>query len=229
MPRFDGGVSRIGIGGTRGILGRAVVVASILVVLSGCADGKDRTPSGPRSVADALDWIGFSGKLPDDQIAAFDDDVITYEEYRQAVAQTRECVRGSSPYIVVGEIKADGKGALSFSFEVTAPAGADPEEYDIGDQVYKPCESKYAEPLSTVYLITSAPSVEELESVRPKVIECLKAGGLQLADDASREAIFEELSSHYSEKTGEPDAIDPLEVCFETYPQYFAALPERKS
>lgn len=136
----------------------------------------------------AADTSGF-------QATILSDNSVTSAEYEKSALAYRECV------IVAGgqaSELSDGPGkTLIFEWSVTADTTGQVEAINAkADR----CLPEYFDAVSTVWSYQNLLLPEAKEKLRPKVIECLRADGVDLSDDADFNAILGSIAKAREDK-----------------------------
>ncbi|MFV0633359.1 hypothetical protein [Demequina sp.] len=163
--------------------------------------------------------------MPPQQAEFFQDNQITFEEYRQSVLSVRSCVSETGLFSDVGEIEQDGFGQLSFYVEYQAPEDAGANETEAWDNAYESCNSEYGDHTASAYVVLNAPSVEEQEALRPQLVTCLQTAGVNIETDASRDDIRDAFTSL---ATGSESVKQSAQECGAQFPRFFLEMPAKK-
>lgn len=151
----------------------AVAALLAVILVSGCSNSSDKAaePFGGK-----LQYIAVDA--PPEQRAAFEDGVITFQEYEQAVLKMANCLRQEG---IAWEPKLDPSGKY-YDNGVNIPAGP-PEEVARKSAAIDRCEGQYVEATLTGWQMQNNPTQKELEDARKALAECLRNRGISVPEN----------------------------------------------
>jgi hypothetical protein len=175
------------------------------LLLGGCSSGQAGEP---------LDVDALAQNTTDFQSSILQDGTVDADEYERAVLAAHACVveKGFEP-----DAPDWYRGELTFSVEMMAKDEAALAElngrYDVA---YEDCMAEYAYDVADVWVNQLLLTSDERDSERPDVINCLRAAGLEVSDDASDADIYAAMTL---------DTIETWQGCNEQYPKFFLVPP----
>lgn len=181
-------------------VGAALVGALALLVLSsGC------TPSEPKSSPSVEGDGGEGGEAAgsggiveearnrgasDEQIAVLERGEVAFADYDAAVGRTLACLREAGIDVVGGEVsEARGFPEIDYSFAGSSPGRTDDQTLALADE----CIYTHSFFVEMAYQ-TSPAAIEaqdaRFEPYRAAIVECIRANGGDVEDDADREQVL---------------------------------------
>lgn len=138
---------------------------------------------------------------------------ITADEYRAAVTQYRTCVTDLGAR--VGELEALPHGQLGFSLEFDA--ATDNERVAKSDQIAA-CRVRHLDATARKWINQNKPTAEDIEKMKPKLIQCLRDGGVEMADDVTRDQLIERLRQSTALRDSQR-----AQACLKSFQDFFSA------
>ncbi|GEM_PF-4101110 len=153
--------------------GRLIVVTAAVLALVG--GGIALSLDGP-SIED------LAAQATPEQQAAFDDGVVTVDEFHEAVTKTAECLEEGGATVEDVEIS-DTRAYYSFTFSVDVGAGIS-EEALLND-----CRSRFLDQIAAGFGLTVKDAGPEARST--ELAACLREAGIDVPADAMAKEIVE--------------------------------------
>lgn len=157
------------------VLLRLAVVSLVLGACGGVASS---------SLGQANRWGLDLGPMSQFQQDVLQDNVLTFAEYEGAVAATVQCLRNEG--VDVTDPQYDGR-----QFTFVYGGTNDPDELDAADEVYGRCYSEYQDMVDVAWTVQSAPSEEEVQTIRDEIGACLRRLGLAVPEHPSQAEIMD--------------------------------------
>ena len=161
--------------------GTIVVAALLLGALSGCG-GENNA-----SVEDQIKELAASAPESQQQILA--DGRVLPSEYERAVIAERDCVEQAG-FVVHDLVWSEGQ--LGFDAEWMGEIEAEQDAANI--RALDACKDDYSRIVARAAILQDTPTASEREALRPELVQCLRAAGIQLEEEADDQDIFTALT-----------------------------------
>ena len=152
-----------------------------LIFSSAACGGAEETPADREGyvLSSAERSVLLENSTPEQKFA-FEDDIVTFEEYEVAVLNTLDCAREGG--ITVTDAAPNRR--QKYSWNATWP-----DDLAGGHVVLEQCRQTYLNTIAQVWTRYTAPSEEELQEAREALASCLRARGVAVPDPVDRETL----------------------------------------
>lgn len=160
------------------------------LALGGCGDTPE--PTAHSSIDSRILKSARAGGASAEQLAVLEGGKVTFEQYQAAVDLSIACIRGAG-IEVIGDAVTESRGIpeIQYSFAVKSPGRSDEQTQAIADK----CMAVNSQNIEAAYQ-TAPGSVEaqqaQFNKYRPAIVKCLRANGVDVADDAPRADLLTE-------------------------------------
>lgn len=157
----------------------AAGVLVLVCALAGCSSGEDDSgATGPSAAASAAQAAARAAGADDEQIAAFDDGEITFEEYEDALGRAFTCMRDAGATVDVSSA-AVRQGVTQIGYRVSGSGDS--------TRLAEECYEHLARYVDEHWQVSSPDAVEfdrrRAEALLPTLRDCLTSRGVDWSSD----------------------------------------------